>query len=120
MKAILILAALVLTGCALSPADLREQGTREAFNMRLAPAAAAACVARNAENSGGPITGHVNTSVRNAAVAGNIELVIFAGTHYYVSAEFSPTSAGSNAIAWVSPHLLESVAKRFLTAFDGC
>lgn len=110
----------MLGGCAMSPMDLKERGNREQFSMRLAPADAAACVARNTENSGNSFAPGANTTVRAGAEPGHVELVAFNKQHYYLTADFAPASAGSTATAWISPHLLEFARNRLVGAFQGC
>lgn len=115
MKSI-VLSLLFLSGCAaMNPQTLREQGIREQFVMRQSPAAAAACVARK-EEAGGDI----NTSVREGAEPGRIELVVFHGEFFYVTAEFAPQESGSIATAWISPQIIESSKERHIEAFQGC
>jgi hypothetical protein len=103
-------------GCALSPADLRERGTLEQMAMHRPPAAAAACVARNAENT----VMQPNTSVRVGALPDHWELVIFVGPHFYITADFEPAPTGSTASAWISPRLIESARSLLINAFVGC
>jgi hypothetical protein len=118
--AIAALLAVTLCGCAMSPADLREKGMQQKFAIRLTPAAAAACVARNVENSGDWFTGQPNTSVRQAASPGHIEIVVFSGPNFFATADFAPDQGGTMATAWISPHLLDFARNRLIGAFQGC
>ena len=120
MKRFLILAGVLLAGCALSPTQLREQGDQSTYVMSKPAAAAASCVARNAENTGGTFTRGPNTSVRDGQIPGQIELVMYIQDRYFLVADFQPTGSGSTATAWVSPNTIEYMKARLLETFKGC
>jgi hypothetical protein len=112
--------AAVLSGCVVSPAEIKEQGPRAEFKSQQPPATAAACVARNTENSGNAFIGQVNTSVREGSAPRHVELVVFSGTNFFVNANFAPEGSGSLVTVWTSPHLVDFAKERFLGAFRGC
>lgn len=50
MKWIALMMLTAMSGCALSPAEMRESSTKSAFASTQSPADAARCIVRNAEN----------------------------------------------------------------------
>ncbi len=115
-----ILLAAALCGCALSPADLQERGIRHEFAMREAPAGAAACVARNVENSDTWSGVHVDTAVREGAAPGQAELVVSRDARFFMTANFAPAQNGAAAEVRTSPQIADSLRDRLLSAFRGC
>lgn len=107
----------MLAACANSPAYLREHGDRYEFSMRQPPSAAASCVARNVENAGG-LFGHLDTTIRDAATSGSVELVIHTPDTFLMTAEFTPYGKGSKAAAWFSPGIYNS--EKLRSQFNGC
>lgn len=112
-KIVIALATLTLGGCALTPAEIVEQGTRYEWDSSATPSAAAECVARNAEN----VSGQVAVRVRPAE-AGSFEVIARAG-EVGVLALVKSTRKGSGARmqTWIRPYttnpagLAEALAK---------
>lgn len=116
MKNYAVLLLVLLSGCVTTLADVRERGTRHEFTMTKPPAAAAACVARNAENAGDMMWGHVMPTVREGSVPGTVEL---AAPVMFI-ADFVPSGSGSKATVYLAPQVLEFIRQRYLGAFHGC
>lgn len=116
----IVLLATILGGCANTPTEIREQGPRAQVAMRLPPAAAAACVARNVANTERIVDGHVGTQIRDVAAPGQTELLMFAGAVYYVTATFAPDREGSVAAVSTRPGMIGYLRQRFLGTFRGC
>ena len=119
-KLLVLFLTAALAGCAISPAEIREHGSRTDFHLRQGPEAAAACVARNAENLGGQITGRVNATMRQGAAPGEVELVIYYKEGFLLSASFVADGPGAAASAWESPYMFKLGGRGLLAAFDGC
>lgn len=117
---ILVTIAALLAGCAMSPTELREQGDRQEFTLAKSPAEAAACVARNVENSGHWSIGYPTTSIRSAVTPGAFELTVSTPTSFLMVAEFKPASTGSVATAMITPNPANIFRDRMLKSFEGC
>ena len=121
MKTLPPLLITFLFGCAFTPMELRDEFPAEIFVTTQPTHAAAACVARNIEESArGNITGRYQTSIRPGRKPGDVELLgLFQGETVFV-ADFTPTGSRSNASAWFHPHMLEFLRARIRDSFAGC
>lgn len=93
------IAAAVLTACA-TPGDVRRDGARSDYALKLAPAAAARCMARNAEDHFGTFSAQVRDGV---AAAEGSTVIVRAGDSTAVIADLRPRVGGSQASVWLSP-----------------
>ena len=101
--AIVVLAVVGLCGCALTPAELIEQGERTQYSSRLAPAAAAECMARNAEE----INPGFTTRIRPGTPPAALDVVAqIAGMGTTLLAQITPVAGGSSVNVWMSPQLM--------------
>ena len=116
MKRGVLMAVLMLAGCAMTPTVVVEQGTRHTWSSSLSPQAAAECVARNAENMSGMIT----AVVRAAPTSGAVETIARTGEGGVMSLSQSrPAPNGATVEIWISPRFL--TPERFLTSVSkGC
>ena len=104
-KSIAALSALLaVSGCVLTPAQLLDEGDRSELALKLPPAQAAGCMARNAENAGAGF----RASVRALPRPDNYEVLlriaqdtITYGTFGLVLIE--PASTGSRATMYRHP-----------------
>ena len=115
-RGLMLIWVLVLAGCAMTPADVVEQGTRHAWSSSLSPQAAAECIARNAENTSGTIT----AIVRAAPTSGAVETIVRTGEGGVMSLSQSrPAAKGATVEIWISPRFL--TPERYLTSVSkGC
>lgn len=121
MRKLLLLVVTLASGCAVTPMQLREEGANQTYVMKMPPAEAAACVARNIEESGrDSLIGRFQTSVRPGRVQGQTELLAVTLEFTHLVADFEPTSSGSRANVWVSTKLLDSLQQRLAKSFEGC
>jgi len=124
MKKLLTLPAVMLCGCALTPMQLRESGTNEIFAMTQPPQIAAACVARNIEETRrDSIGGNLNLNLRAGLTPGAAELVAQVPDITLLTllvVDFTPQAAGSSASAWYRPGMFEFAKARYRQAFSGC
>lgn len=95
------LAALQLAGCASSPQDVRASATRSTHDLRMAPAQAAGCMARNAENVFRPLSTTLAADVRALPDGKSYEVITrmpgWPGTGVIYVFEVNPNGAGSKA-----------------------
>lgn len=97
---LIFVALVLLAGCAYSPAEFREVGTRTTHTLKLPPEKAAYCMARNIEGTRGGLT----TSVRPLGDGSEL-LMRIAGTGLLVSVgEMKPSGTGSHATVWMTPN----------------
>lgn len=105
MKLIVMLTLAVMAGCATSPADVVERGTRFSGAINKAPIEAAKCIARNAEYMSGSLLASVS-DIDNGAE------VIVRGTAEVTTTlslwRLQRSGAGSTYEVWVTPTLLGS------------
>jgi hypothetical protein len=103
MRPSIAVLAFALAGCAMTPGEVLERGTRTQVELKRPPAAAAECIARNA----GEISGYTLPEIRGLEAAGR-EVVVRtaseAGTIAVV--QLRPTPAGSSASVYLTPNLL--------------
>jgi len=112
--------ATLVAGCAATPSEIKQLSPEAQFVMRLPPAAAAACVANNAETTEGIVDGHVSTHVRASTTPGDVDLVMHVGGGYVLVATFAPAGEGSAATVWIRTLLISYIRQRFLKTFQGC
>lgn len=96
-----LVATLALTGCALTPAEVIEKGTRQTASSRLAPRDVAACIGKNAES----VTRSA-TTVAYPTGRRDFEVVLQypdVGAAAVFSVKVS--GAGSAITAWIAPIL---------------
>src|SRR4051812_34207424 len=101
-----ILALLLLAGCVLSPAEIRERGARNTFSSSLPPRESTGCLTRAAEEF--PYMGRARLPAhsRDGTKPGTYEVLMqdtinIGGTA--LLAEVSPSADGSNVTTWVAP-----------------
>lgn len=97
MKYAVIIAAALLAGCASTPDDVRQAGTRFELRSQRAPADALGCIARNAERRSGEWAAHV----RPGEALGTHELIVRSPAVLFV-AEATPAGPGSSILLTVS------------------
>ena len=98
-----LLSLFVVTGCALTPKEVTEKGTRRTAALRLPPQQAALCIERNAENrSGLYIASHRPFS--GEAIEVTIRFTEFMGV--LAVAHLRPEGTGSAVEVWISPNVL--------------
>jgi hypothetical protein len=102
---------LITAGCALTPAEVIEQGGVSTFVLSGPPAQAADCIARNSENYK-PWTAPYTPTVR-ALSADSMEVIVRlmpADATTIAVAHVTPApSGGSNARIWKNPNALPIV-----------
>ena len=106
-----------LMGCALTPKEAQEQGTRRTFALQLPPERAAVCIERNAENISG------RWLARHRALSdGALEVVIRYTEIFGVLAvaHVRAEGAGSAVEVWVSPYVLVDAAELTQSFIAGC
>ena len=102
-----LVALLLLTGCVLSPAQLREKGARDTFSSSLAPRDAAVCLTRAAEEFKYMGNARLPAHSRDGMKTGTYEVLMqdtinIGGTAFM--AEVVPSANGSSVTTWVAPH----------------
>lgn len=120
---ILVLAVVVLGGCALTPGQLSEKGERHEFTSRLTPASAASCLARNAgEFQPGPMSGGMPATVREGTARGAVEVVVQGGGDLGTTAfaRVEPSPNGSQIVIWQHPDLLFGYRDLAVAMAKGC
>lgn len=84
-----------LSGCAVTPAELRQTGTRSDYTSTRTPARFAACISENAENQ------NFQARTRVIESSGITETMIFAikdgGINAVIISEASPSGSGTLA-----------------------
>lgn len=96
-----LLASVALAGCALTPADVMEQGIRQTASSRLVPRDVAACIGKNAER----VTRSA-TTIAYPTGRRDFEVVLQypdIGSAAVFSVKVSGT--GSAITAWIAPFL---------------
>lgn len=104
MKRLTIASLVLLAGCSLTPKEVLDQGERTTFNSPQPPAAAARCLARNAEN----IAGHVTARERTEA-NGTVEVTVRSNAEtssILAIATAAPAGTGSLVTITISPQAL--------------
>lgn len=111
---------LLLAGCASSPAELRESGTKMEVASKQEPLAAAHCMARNVEPMWFGILQRASVTLR-PGLAGGYEVVTvlneYSGTIGYALVE--PAPGGSRITAWRRPSTPANIYQLDRIA-DGC
>lgn len=111
------IAAAALAACT-TPADVRRDGARTDYTLKLAPAAAARCMARNAEDHFGTFSAQVRDGVTPAAGA---TVIVRGGDSTAVIAELRPAGGGSQAAVWLSPLIFAPPGSRLPAVMaQGC
>ena len=105
------LVVLLLAGCAMSPADLRQHGERVEFNSSGSPRTTAPCIARNADNykPGGGLAGPFPANVRDGLKAGAYEVVAQhagGGFGFVMVADVEPREGGALVTTWLTRDLI--------------
>lgn len=116
MRTLGVIAALILGGCAVTPAQLREQGRVFEKTLTQPPDKAVYCVARKAENAGDMWWGVFTPTVRPGPAPGSMEIIIGA----VLVADLLPAGPGSLAKIYAAPHVIDLQVNRYVGAFDGC
>jgi hypothetical protein len=117
MRLLIAFSVMALSSCALTPAEFRETGDRQDFVLKQTPTTAAACIARNLENSAdGILFGNVQVLIKEGARPGLLELTVPTA----MVAEIGPAKSGSQATLWTSRYLLGPIRDRYVGAFTGC
>ncbi len=104
MKLTTILITAALAGCATSPQQVIDRGTRHTGEIAKSPSEAAKCIARSAEYSTGSMLAGVSEIDANTSeliVRGTIEVTTTISVW-----RFRKSASGSTYEAWVSPNLL--------------
>jgi len=91
---------LVLSGCYMSPMEMRESQPAHAFTTQLPIDQAANCLARNAESFGGFIRATVRSDPGRAEM---IASVVNSGTPFAI-AELEQAGSAARGKIWMSPH----------------
>lgn len=99
------LALACLAGCLYNPTELRETGQRFTYQSRLAPAAAAQCMARNAE-SYRVIGTNFNGEWRAGLTPGSMEVLVRIPNNTLLVADVKPTPTGSEVTIWQNSVML--------------
>lgn len=94
MRKLAVCAVALLAGCISTPQELRNDGERTVFRLKLAPDQAAGCVARNIENAR-----HYQTTIRPMGDAR--EIIMRSGPHNLAVIEIAPAQSGSQATVWM-------------------
>jgi hypothetical protein len=105
MKTLAIAISLAaLAGCAISPQEVVEHGTRFTGNIKGTPIEAARCVARNAEYTSGSViatASEIDAGAAETIIRGTIELTTTLSVWRFRAAD-----AGSTFEVWVSHTML--------------
>ena len=110
-----LVAAVALTGCALTPDEVMQKGVRQTASSRLAPRAVAACIERNADG----VTSEGRT-LSYPTGRREVEVLLHypdAGTAAVFSIKASGT--GSEITAWITP-MIASPETAFGNLMWGC
>lgn len=110
-----VLIALLLAGCATTPKDVMESGTRTVHVLKSPPSKAALCMARNVENFHAGMV----ASVRPGDVGQEVIARLTAAESVIFVVHVEPTNTGSRAVVWYRGYLVggESVQAAMLA---GC
>ena len=93
--------AIVLAGCA-TPAELRRDGVRTDYTLRLPPAQAARCMVRNAEE----FWGALHATVRDSDTSSVFEVQVRANEQLAAIAEITAKGKGAITTIWNSRIML--------------
>jgi hypothetical protein len=104
MKKLAIAAAISLGGCALTPAQVLDQGTRITRSSHRPVAVAAGCLARAAESLEYGLGARFPASVRAGPVEGMQEVVLHGGVENgpLLIVRIEPVGAGSRYTIWTN------------------
>lgn len=117
MKLTTILITAALAGCATSPQEVIDRGTRHTGEIAKAPMDAAKCIARSAEYSGNWLTTTQETG------AGQTEVLLKSSAASYMTMaiwRFSAAGSGSRYEAWVNPDYMPSHAELLKSMRGSC
>lgn len=107
MRRYLVVLTLLACGCALSPAELRDQGKREEFVSKRAPLDAAQCITRTAENYRPGIASPFPAQWRDAEHRGDYEVLVRHPVDgFAMVAEVKAEQDGSRIVSWLTPNLV--------------
>lgn len=114
MKRLTIVVLALVGGCALTPKEVLDQGERITHKSSQPAAAAARCIARNAENMAGHVTARERTEPN-----GSIEVTVrsnLEGSSILAIASATTTGSGSVVTVTVSPQAVarETLKRRLL------
>jgi len=87
---------LLLAGCAVTPQQIMEQGTRYDARLKLPPAKAAECVARNAWN----LNSDFSHTMLPLGEDGSMEVVLRVGSIVLTIVRLRPIADGTTATSW--------------------
>jgi hypothetical protein len=100
----------VMTGCVLTPGELREQGSQHHFIADRAPDELAACLERSAENWASVFVPRTRRSDRGLDV---LVQIISGSTTTVALANVQPIQSGSAVAVWITPYPLYKGANEF-------
>jgi hypothetical protein len=96
-----IVTALALSGCALTPDEVMQKGSRQTASSRLAPRDVAACIGRNAES----VTRSGETLGYPTGRRGYEVLLHYPDAGIAAVFSIKPAGTGSDVTAWVTPYI---------------
>ena len=111
------LAAGVVAGCALAPAQVREANRRTEMTSASAPATAIHCVARKSQEGR---SGMIASSIRPMTGHEHYETAIWRMDNAVAVVEAAPAAKGSTLTVYLSPHTLDSAAADLMEKAKGC
>lgn len=94
---------LLLSGCALTPTELREQGSRTTFERNAPPVEVATCLGRVIDEYRPFLDARFASEVR-PGIAGRFEVRAVVTAAVMVLSEVEPHGAGSRVTIWQSPY----------------
>ncbi len=118
MKLTTILITAALAGCATSPQEVIDRGTKFTGTIAGTPSEAARCIAKNAEYTSGAMLAGVSE-----IDAQNTELIIRGTIEVTTSLSvwrFRKANSGSTYEAWVSPSLVVSPERHIQRVRGNC
>lgn len=117
MRLRLLMAVLVISGCATTPEQTVERGTRYDFKKDGIPRSVASCLARRTDEREGLVA-----SLRDGAIAGSFEVIVrlAGGSGSALSVmRVSPDGAGSRIAIWIATSI--GTGEHFANyVTDGC
>lgn len=109
-----LIVLLLLTGCALTPTDVRNQGVRADFKSTKAPSAVANCIARNADEAKRPL----QATVREGTEGAYDIHITKPGMGNALTAEVLPVQNGSAITTWWMDHMGNNVSQELMRGCD--
>ena len=106
MRYVAAIALVFLAACSHTPMQLRQEVPPAAFDSPRAPADAALCVTRNAEEYNPLADVTFTASYRPGREPGSYEVIVLNSGQTRAVADVLPTSSGSRIVVFLTPYLV--------------